>query len=84
LASKKAKAPIDSVGWLFFFVVLILLLGPVWYLLWTNRSADAEVPAIVGAGLLFAGVLAGLVTWVVNWALGARADRIAAKNQTSK
>jgi uncharacterized membrane protein len=73
--AKKARTSIDSVGWLFWFVVFLVLLGPSIYLSFQWVTEDEAAPIPVGMGVLLAGFVAAIVAWIVNSILQARARR---------
>ncbi len=65
----------DSVGWLFFCVWFVLLLGPCVYGVFQIVTEDANDLVPFGAGVVFAAVAAALVAWIVNSILQFRAKR---------
>jgi len=87
VAKKKEKEEYwDSVGWLFFAVWFVLLVGPCIYGLSqiVTEGTSALVPFAVGP--VFAAVAAGLIAWAVNSVLQFRAKRrrIAARKKVRK
>ena len=60
---------IDSVGWGFFSIVAIILLGPLCYIFVQIVGEDAEPMAPYGLGLISALFAAAVIAWVTNTAL---------------
>lgn len=73
--AKQARTPIDSVGWVFWFIAFIVFLGPSIYLSWQVVRDDQAAPIPVGMGAILAGFLAALLSWVVNTVLQTRSKR---------
>jgi threonine/homoserine/homoserine lactone efflux protein len=75
---KRDRVPIASVGWLFWFIVFVLALGPAVYLSFQVVDEDQAAPIPVGMGVILAGFLAAIVAWIVNAILFQRGKRIRA------
>lgn len=73
---------IESVGWIFWAVVFVLLAYPGYYAIRELTYDTASPAARWGAGLFTAAVGSGLISWAVNSALQFRRSRRA--NQRRK
>ena len=73
--AKQVRTSIDSVGWLFWFVAFLVLLGPSIYLSWQVVSENEARVIPVGLGTILAGFLAAMVAWIVNSILHIRVKR---------
>lgn len=89
MPKKKAKEKgfeLDTAGWLFWGVMLLLLTGPAIFGAWqiTHRTSPAFIP--IGMGIVSAAVGAGVVSWAVNAMLEMRRKkrRIAERKRTRK
>lgn len=84
--AKKKEKHWDSVGWLFFSIWFVLLVGPCIYGLFQIVMEDTTALVPLGVGAVLAAVAAGLIAWIVNSILQFRAKRrrIAARKQTRK
>ena len=67
----KSLGDIESVGWIFFSVLFVLLLYP-GYLLARAMTIEGHRVITVGLGLTMAAVAASLVAWGVNEVLQRR------------
>ncbi len=71
----KTESRFDSVGWIFFGVVLVLSLYPT-YLLLSSAFVESTPPRmVVGATAFLAGFGTAIFTWIVNSILGYISDR---------
>jgi uncharacterized membrane protein (DUF485 family) len=75
---KQVREPIVSVGWLFWFIVFVVVLGPAVYLSFQVVDENEAAPIPVGMGVILAGFLAAIVAWIVNAILFQRGKRIRA------
>ncbi|GMV90819.1 MAG: hypothetical protein AMXMBFR82_05970 [Candidatus Hydrogenedentota bacterium] len=73
--AKQERKPLDSVGWLFWFIVFAVALIPSVYFAFQIVNEDQAPPIPVGMGVILAGFIAGIVAWVVNAVLHLRAKR---------
>ncbi len=75
MAMSKPKRKFDSVGWGFWLIVFFVALGPCIYGLLQIGDDGVEPIVLVTFGTLAGAVVAGLLSWVVNLLLQARAGR---------
>lgn len=64
--AKKTAGSLEAVGWLFWLITFLVLVGPLVYGCWqiTHAAASRLVPVVTGAAL--AAVGSGLIAWPVN------------------
>jgi len=67
------KRRLDSVGWIFFGMVLLVLLGPCIYIVLENTSPTLTIGMRVSTGVIVAFFGAAFIAWGVNTALQFRA-----------
>lgn len=65
----------ESAGWGFFLVSWIVFAVPCIYIMYQNAYNDTSPMVYLGFGIFLAGGLAGVLTWIVNSILQARAER---------
>lgn len=84
--AKQERKPLDSVGWLFWFIVFLIASIPSVYFAFQIVDEEQAPPIPVGIGVILAGFIAGIVAWVVNAVLHARAKRFyeAARKKAKK
>lgn len=82
----KARNDVDEVGWVFWGVTFVVLIGPLVYLAWqvVYRTAPWYVP--VGIGIFSAAFGAAFLSWGVNEVIQRRQrrQRMAARKQAKK
>lgn len=74
--AKQSRNSLDSVGWLFWFIVFLVALIPSVYFAFQVVTDDQAAPIPVGMGVILAGFIAGIVAWSVNAVLQTRAKHI--------
>ena len=70
-----SESRFDSVGWIFFGVTWILSIGPVMYSMFQITDDSTPLRFQVGSAILMAGIVAAVISWIVNSILGFIADR---------
>lgn len=65
-----SRIRIDSVGWKFFTVVWLLILGPTAYWIWENTLHTTPAMLRGGSALFLAGMVAAVISWLANCILG--------------
>ena len=78
MAKKKAvpEPRFDSVGWVFYLILTLVLSAPCIYLAWAISYENTEWYLRIGIGLTFAGFAAAILTWIINSALQYRVARL--------
>lgn len=84
MATEKPKRRLDAAGWLVWFVVWLILLGPSIYLLGLAKLVGTKWAAIVLFGVVVASIGAGFITWILNWFLQRREARRRANERTAQ
>jgi hypothetical protein len=67
---------LDSVGWIFFFVMLVLYLPVCIYVVIQMTLDTLHIGTRVGVGVVLAFFAAGFTSWLVNSMLYYRAQRL--------
>lgn len=67
---------IDSVGWIFFGVMLALLIAPCIYGVYAITNTTVTIGIRVGMGIFLAFFAAGFISWIVNSMLYFRARKL--------
>jgi hypothetical protein len=82
----KARNEIEAVGWVFFVVTFLILVGPLVYLSWQIVYRTAPWFAPVGMGLFSAAIAAAILSWAVNevYQRRQRQQRLVARKQAKK
>ena len=86
MSEKSLLDRFDAAGWLFWFVVLAVFVGPCIYAVRLLAYAEASWPPIIGIGVFLAVVMAGLTTWIINTLLQQRQTKLrrAARKKAKK
>ncbi len=84
--SKKNWYDFDAAGWLFWFVVFVLLIAPCIWLAWQIIYATYGRWYPIITGIVFAAVGAGVVSWAVNAVMQRKQkkERIARRKKAKK
>lgn len=78
------KKRLDSVGWIFFSVALVLYLPPCIYAIISVTVDALHIGIRVGTGIALAFFAAGFTSWIVNSILYYRAERLDARETPPK
>ena len=79
--SKRMRPP-ESLGWIFWLICFVVLMGPCVYLALGASYEGVNPSGPIMLGLLAASMLAGLVSWIANGLLQLRARRTRAKQSS--
>ena len=80
----KSGYKLDAVGWGFWVIVFIIVVGPCIYGLLQIGDQGVEPLVLVVFGTLAAAIVAGLFSWLANFLLQARAARMRAAQQHAR
>lgn len=74
-----AKKRLDSVGWGFFGLTLLVYVPLLGYLMYRGTYDTLHIGTRIGTGVFFGFIAAGFTSWLVNSMLFYRAQRLEAK-----
>lgn len=86
VATKNLATRFETAGWIFFFIVFLLLAVPFIWGAFRVVYESTHPIAVVATGATAAAIVAGVITAVVNWALQRRAhrQRLSSRKKTKK
>jgi TRAP-type C4-dicarboxylate transport system permease small subunit len=64
--AKEERWKFDAAGWTFWLVIFLILVGPSVYGAWKIVYSSASRTVPISAGIVFAAIGAGFISWTVN------------------